>query len=336
MDLLTREQIRRRPKLNLARLITDLARGHVHGEDREITQEYAHKAGIANSDPQRPFIPFTEFRDLGKGSAGAGGYLVSAETQEAVDILRPWSVTARAGLLIETGLLADQVIPKTTVKSTPYWLSTETSQPTASTPTLTQIACTPKQVGIVINFSRQLSKQANAESFVRRELMRTVGNAIDQAVLNGSGATGQPLGLLNTVGIGTTTGTSLGQAGVVEMKRKVAAADAPDEAISFIGTPAVRELLEKRERATGSGFIWDRDLVASRPGYVSTDVPTATMICGAWPFIYVGIWGQGFVVAINPFDPTHFKTGVIQARIIVSMDVAVLHPAAFCKSESIT
>lgn len=61
-----------------------------------------------------------------------------------------------------------------------------------------QIACTPKQAGCVINFSRLLAKQTNAEMFVKRELTRTVGTTLDQAVLNGSGAAGQPLGLINT------------------------------------------------------------------------------------------------------------------------------------------
>ena len=84
------------------------------------------------------------------------------------------------------------------MKSTPAWLSTEGSQVPPSQTTLAQITITPKTVGAVVNFSRQLSLQANAESFVRRELLRTVATAIDLAVLNGSGAVGQPLGLLGT------------------------------------------------------------------------------------------------------------------------------------------
>jgi len=52
--------------------------------------------------------------------------------------------------------------------------------------------------------------------------------------------------------------------------------------------------------------------------------------------MWLGIWGSGFVLEINPYDSTGFKTGTIQARILVNLDVAVLHPAAFCKAESIT
>ncbi|HAS18008.1 MAG TPA: phage major capsid protein, partial [Nitrospiraceae bacterium] len=103
-----------------------------------------------------------------------------------------------------------------------------------SAPSLSQIGCTSKTVGIVVNFSRQLSLQSNAENFVRSELMNTVGTAIDQAVISGSGANGQPTGILGTTGIGSISGTSLAYAGVTNMKRKVADANAPDEGISFI------------------------------------------------------------------------------------------------------
>lgn len=351
MDILTRESLRKAgellmrsadvspkqefDKFSLARAIVGMSRESLPGYEREVLEEFARREG-QHFDKQRITLPFSLFRDLSKGIASAGGYLVSAETQDAVDILRPFSVSARAGITVETGLQGDQVIPKETAKSTPAWQSTEISTVTASSPTLGQIACTPHQVGIVVNFSRQLSLQANAEAFVRRELMNTVSTAIDQAVLNGSGASGQPLGLLLTTGINTETGTSLAQAGVVSMKRKVADANAPDEYIAYISTPSIRELLEKRERSTGSGFIWDDDKVAGRPGYVTTDMPASTLICGAWPLIWLGIWGGGFIIEVNPYDSSGFKIGQIQARILVSLDVAVLHPAAFCKSESIT
>jgi len=337
MDILTQEERKRkqeRDKFSIARAIVGMSRESLPGYEREVLEEFARREGLP-FDAQRIILHFSLFRDLSKGIASAGGYLASAETQAAIDILRPFSVTARAGVSIETGLQGDVAIPRTTVKSTPQWLSTETSQVTPSSPTLAQIASTPKTVGTLINFSRQLSKQSNAENFVRRELMNTIGNAIDLAVINGSG-TEQPTGILNTSGINTETGTSLAQAGVVSMKRKVSDSNAPDESISFIGTPSVRELLEARERSTGSGFIWDDDKVAGRPGYVTTDMPASTMICGAWPLVWLGIWGSGFVIEVNPYDTTGFKSGQISARILVSLDIAVLHPSAFCKAESIT
>ncbi len=320
------------PRFSIAEIV--LSAGRLQGESREYLEECATRSGVP-FDSERPIIPFSAFRDL--TVATAGGYLVATATQKnAVDILRPWSATARAGVQIETGLVGNQAVPKVTAKSIPAWLSTEGSQITPSQPTLAQIVLTPKLVGGVVNFSRQLATQANAEAFVGRELMRTVGTALDQAVINGSGASGQPLGILSAAGVQTQSGTAL-NAGVFAMKRKSAEANADDARISFLSTPAVRELLETRERATGGGrFVWDGETVADRAAYVSTDVPTASMLCGDFGTVYVGIWGEGFVLEINPYDPANFKTGVIQARIILSADVAVLHPTAFVVATSIT
>jgi HK97 family phage major capsid protein len=320
------------PRLDLPTMLVDLANGVVHGESREALQENARRAG-QHFDSQRPII---EFRDLQKAVSSAGGFLVGTELQEPVDILRQWSITNQAGLQIDTGLVGDQAVPKVTAKSTPNWLNTEAATLTPSTPSIVQIALAPKMVGGTINFSRQFSKQTNANRFVGNELLRTIGTAIDQAVVNGSGASAQPLGILNTTGVQTQSGTNL-NAGCATMKRKAAEANVSDDGISFLSTPAVRELLEGREKATGGGnFVWQKDLVADRPARVTTDMPTATMLCGDFSLVYLGIWGQGFTLEINPYDPTGFKQGIIQARILVACDLAVRHPSAFIAATSIT
>lgn len=328
------EELRRpkNPRLSLSRTVLGLAHGKLDGEDREVLEETARRNNVP-FDLQRPYIAF---RDLVAAVGSAGGYLRTTEVREAVDILRPWSVTAKAGMLVESGLVGDVAFPKVTQKTTPAWVSNETAQVTPSQPTLAQVAMSPKTVASVVVYSRQLAKQANASRFVGLESLRTLGTSFDQAVLSGSGVSGQPTGLLNTAGLQTQSGTTL-NTGVATMKRKSAEANVTDEAISYLSTPAVRELLEGRERATGGGrFVWDKDQVADRAAYVSTDVPTATMICGDWSLIYLGIWGEGFVLEVNPFDPTGFKTGTIQARMLVTCDVAVLHPSAFVVASSIT
>jgi hypothetical protein len=99
----------------------------------------------------------------------------------------------------------------------------------------------------------------------------------------------------------------------------------------------VRETLETRERATGGGrFVWQNDQVADRAAFVSTDVPTATMICGDFSLIYLGIWGAGLVLEINPYEQTNFRAGIIQARVLVSCDAASVHPSSFIVASSIT
>lgn len=71
-------------------------------------------------------------------------------------------------------------------------------------------------------------------------------------------------------------------------------------------------------------------------GTVSTDVPTATMLCGDYGNVYLGVWGEGFVVEVNPYEPTNFRAGIIQARILLGCDVAALQASGFVVASSIT
>jgi hypothetical protein len=84
------------------------------------------------------------------------------------------------------------------------------------------------------------------------------------------------------------------------------------------------------------GTIWDDNRIAGCPGYATTDLPTGALICGAFPFVTLGLWGAGVIIELNPYDPTLFKTGQMQARVIVQCDVMVVHPAAFVLSASVS
>lgn len=95
-----------RPQLNIARTIAGMSRESIDERDKEMLQEYSRLEGLSY-DPQRIHVPFSACRDMSAGIASSGGYLVSTETSEAVDILRPFSVTTRAGIVIETGLVGN-------------------------------------------------------------------------------------------------------------------------------------------------------------------------------------------------------------------------------------
>lgn len=322
--------------VKLARVFEAMPHGlmDLDGYEDEMLREWS-----GTDFPNRLHIPWHELerRDLNVAAGTAGGYLAAVDTLPAADILRPWSVVARAGVTILEGQIGPVTLPKTTATTTIQWQSTESTQASTSQPTIAQLAATPKIAIGVIQFSRQLNKQANVEAYIRRELLRTAGTAIDRAVLAGSGASGQPLGVINTAGIGTQSGTSLDHAGVIAMRDAVAAANARDEAIAFVADVATRTLLSARVVGTDTGrFVWDNDRVASRPGYVTTDMPAATMIAGDWSSVLVPLWGSGVVIEFNPFDSTLFRSGVIQARVLVACDVMVVHPAAFSVASSIT
>lgn len=339
-----RERQRREARMGLPylwRAAQGMAAGRLDGAEREYFQEAARLAG-RTFDPERIWVPFEFFRrDLTAATATAGGYLIGVDNQAAHDILRPWSFTNRGGVQWLENLQGSVTVAKTTVGATVVWQQTEGTQAAPSTPTIGQVAMTPKNAIGVIACSRNFMKQADPERWIRRELMRTCGTIADRAVLNSSGAMGEPLGVLGMPGIGTQSGASLAWAGVLSMKRKAADKNAHDGSggsIAFIGTPTVRELLEGRERFTGGGrAIWEDDEVASCAAYASTDMPAASLLSGPMGEVVFGIWGNGMQVEVNAFEPSLFKTGGFQIRVVLSCDVGVLcDQAAFTKATSIT
>jgi HK97 family phage major capsid protein len=310
-----------------------------NGLEFEICTEAARAAGQVH-DKNRPFIPWhvlTSYRDLTAASASGGGYLVETVNVDAVDILRKVSALARAGMEILPDLRANITVPKVSTSSTGYWLSNEASTITESAMVFGQIAMVPHTGGALLEVSRQLLIQApQADSVIRRDLLRTIGQLIDEAVLNGSGASGQPLGLLGTTGVVAQAGAALTYASVLGMQQSVGEANADDPDVSAITTNAVRKVLSGRERATGSGFIWDSNMIAGMVGRVTEAMPAGTLIMGPWATIVLGLWGPGPQIAANPYDSTGFKTGIEQFRCLVSCDVGVRQATAFVAATSVS
>jgi HK97 family phage major capsid protein len=310
------------------------------GFEFEISRRIAEIDGGLGLAP----LPLTSFfapwsilamRGMSTQPGGAGGFATPVQTSsEIVDLLRPYSVSARAGITVMEQLRSGTVLPRTTSKATIVWQGPEFTSVNSSTPALGSISLVPRTATGVVELSLQLLRQGPAaDTYVRRELGRTLGTAIDQAILNGDGSA-QPLGILNTENIQTQSGTSLNLAGVTHMKQLAATADADDASIAFLTTPTVRETLENREIVSTSGrMVWSADRVADRPAYVTTDMPAATMICADWSDVVLAIFGAGVQIDVAN---TNFDEAQVGIRVMVNVDVAVLHPESWVAASSIT
>ncbi len=324
---------------SLSRTISLLASDSpLDGFEREALQYAADTTGQP-FDPWRPVIPWkflANERDMNVTGANSGGFLGSGEIAGALDVFRPWSSCMRAGTTIVDAVRNDQLVPRTTPTSPISWQAAQRVRTPTTLPTIGQIALKPRTATGVINISRPLLIQSSAERFTRRDLARWCATTMDTALIAGSGASGEPTGLLNTPGIQTQHGAALGHAAVTSMKRVVADQATHDESVAFIGTNPVRELLENRERASGAGFVWDNDRVASRPAHTTTVIPAATLVCGSWPDAMVVLYGGGVEISIDSDDSSLFKSGAVQVSCAVTLDIAIGHPAAFCVASSIT
>lgn len=327
------------------------------GFELECSRAVAQKLGKV-ADERKFYVPFEVMerpldqqvrqyleslgrRDLTVATAGAGGFLVGTENIGFIEMLRNRSVAFRMGARRLSGLQGSVTVPRQSAAATAIWLANEASTITESQQTFVQMALTPKNVGAYTEISRQLLLQSSpgAEGIVTDDLAQVVATAVDLAVLEGSGAGGQPTGISATSGIGAVTGTSLAAAGVIEFQTDVAGANVTPMRPGYVTTPAVAGLLMVRPElpTTGTtrlwtGNIWDGKLF-DMPAMTSNQLTAASMIFGDWQEVVVGEWGV-LEVEVNPY--ANFVAGIIGVRAIYSMDVGVRRPFAFSRATSIT
>lgn len=315
----------------------------------DCVKEVARKMNKA-PDPQKFLVPFEVLqrpvdvsrskRDLTVGTVGDGGYLVSTDNVGFIEILRNRSVAFNLGVRRLSGLNGNVTVPRQTGAATPIWLANEASTATESKQAFTQMALTPKTVAAYTEISRLLLLQGSpsVEGIVTDDLAAVVAIAADLSVLNGSGVSGQPTGIIQTAGIGSVSGTTLAYAGVLEFQTDVAANNVIPVAGGYVTTPVVAGKMMARSRFSNTdtplwvGNIWDGQMAGFR-GMSSNQMPTDSMLFGDWQEVVVGEWGV-LEVEVNPY--ANFQAGIIGVRAMYSLDVGVRRPFAFAYASSIT
>jgi HK97 family phage major capsid protein len=326
---------RPRTEYSLGRAVRALLEGErsLAPVEFEVSSMITRNTGRAPTTGNSILIPTHELvrRDANVANAAQGGYLVGSDLGPVANFLRARSVVGRFGATILSGLRGDVLLPRVSTGASVTWLSTESTPAAEQTPGTGQIAMTPKTVAVKVDLSRQLLLQSNADVILGRHLSAALAAAVDAAALAGTGASGQPRGLDGTAGVNAITGTSIDWAKILDFIVNAGAANL--DVTGYAMTPAVYKLLAAREKATGSGMILADGAIDARPALHSTSVPTASVMAGPWPELWIGEWGS-VELAFDPY--TLFSTAIVGVRAMFSLDVAVRYPSAFSVASSIT
>lgn len=321
----------------------------------ECSREIAKRTNRA-PDPLKFLVPFEVLqrlvpvqpmqrnahgrRDLTVGTVGDGGYLVGTENMGFIEILRNRSVAFQMGVRRLSGLTGNVTVPRQTGAATPIWLANEASTATESKQAFTQMSLTPKTVAAYTEISRLLLLQSSpsVEGIVTDDLASVVAIAADLSVLNGSGASGQPTGIIQTPGIGSVTGTTIDYAKTLEFQTDVAASNVVPVSGGYVTTPLVAAIMMGRVKFANTATpLWDGNIwngsVCGFPGMSSNQMPSASLLFGDWQEVVVGEWGV-LEVEVNPY--ANFQAGIIGVRAMYSLDVGVRRPFAFSYSSSTT
>ena len=339
---------------------------------RELSQEVMRSSGLSASSERSFYVPFSALTRATYVTSGAttGGNLVETDLmdQDFIEALRNASPVMGLGVRSMTGLVGDVAIPRRSGVASTYYLSSETTAITQSESTFDQVTMSPKNLAALSKYSRQTLIQATPgiESLVRTDLTDGILAALDSAIINGSGSSGQPTGIRNVSGIGSvamgTNGGALTMEKVVDLETEILQDNAlVGNAMAYVTNAKVVAGLKKLRAggstATDGSFLFNSDLQAigrgptplTLNGYplsTTNAIPsnltkgTASSVCSAlvagdFSQAMVGFYGNGLEIVVGE-DSDDFAKALSSVRGIISFDVAVRHAQSFASIEDIT
>lgn len=340
---------------------------------REMSAEVQKSMGRGPSASGAFFVPFSQLIRATYVTSGAttGGNLVQTDLldQDFIEFLRNRSVMLAAGVRTMPGLQGNVAIPRRSGVASTYYLSTQTTAITQSESTFDQVTLSPKNLAALSKYSRQTLLQATPgiEQLVRSDLIDGINVAMDLGILNGSGSSGQPTGIMQTTGIGSvamgTNGAAITMAAMVDLETELTIDNVPVDrnSVNYVTNAKVMGALKKL-RAGGSTttdgpFLVNDNLLAVGRGptpsvingygcYVTNQVPSnltkgsssgvcSAVVLGDFSQAMVGMWGNGLEITVGE-DQDDFSKALTSVRGIVTYDVAVRDPKCFAAILDVT
>ena len=259
-----------------------------------------------------------------------------------IGLLRNSLLVKSLGARVLTGLRGDTVLPKQATASTAYWIA-EGDSLTESGTTYANVKLEPKHVGALSSLSRQLIQQANPaiEQLTRDDFSAVVSLAVDKALLHGTVAAKQPVGILNVTGIQTASLATLSWAAIVAMLEKLGLENITPNAFITHAKAATKLQTTLKSASAGADFLMQAGRMADLPVYgtnqldAKTGTPaTGRLIAGDFTQLVIGEWGATEILA-NPYAAGYYEKGDVQLRILHTMDAVVRHPKAFVVADDI-
>lgn len=232
------------------------------------------------------------------------------------------------GVRTLSGLVGNVSIPKHGAGLSAGWVE-EGESLDESAMEFASVTLSPKHVGGITEMSRQLIQQSAPaiEGLVRDDLSFAVAQAVDAAIIAGTGADGQPLGIIGRAGVQTATLPESWN-DVLDIEQMLAAVNVSPT--GWYTKPAVLTALRKILKAAtaGSDYIATAKTIGELPAASSNASPDDTAILGDWSQVLLGQWGA-VELLVNPFAEGPYRRGGVLVRAFSTVDVAIRHEKAF-------
>lgn len=258
------------------------------------------------------------------------------QTRPIIDRLFPASIAARLG--VQTVNIAQGSVewPVATSGAIAGWAATEGANVPGPNPfqTAERMLAPDHTLGAHMRITRKALKQAGEglEQAIRRDMNGAIGAELDRAVLLGTGANGQPLGIIPGAATYGITSTAVGAAASwAAFRAEVVAFMQANQITSASGVnlafdPEIWAELDGALIAGTAVSEWDRLVKHVPAGNIALanvlDAGTAilTTSAGGIPPAFMGIWG-GLDMIRDPY--TDAQNGGLRLTGLLTADVTV-------------
>ena len=296
------------------------------GAEGEYAKEAEKRSG---RKAEGAFVPFKSLEKRANTTVTAPELIgTDHRAQDYIGPLRESLVARALGVRVLSGLVGNVSIPKFGSGLETGWITEGQAVPEGQM-AFDGVTLTPKHVGGKTEMSRQLLQQSSPgiEQLVREDLSFLIAKQIDRAIINGSGAAGEPRGILNTLGIQTADmpDTWLEVLAMLQKLDDVEIANG-----RWLTTSTIRTLLAGTEKVvgSGSGFLYQGGTLADLPLTTSKNVPEKKLILGDFSQVLLGVWSEVDIL-VNPYSEPAYSRGGVQVRAMATLDTAVRHPQGF-------
>jgi HK97 family phage major capsid protein len=313
------------------------------GFEREVDAELRAKSGRTFNGLAMPTEIFeTRVLTTAAPGGGPGSNLVQTDflAGDYINALTASTVIASLGARTLSDLTGNVEIPGEKAAPTTAWIA-ENAALTPSDPQFRQVTMSPKHVGGLTEFSRNMLMQSSPgiEAILRQMMARDIALEMDRAAILGGGAN-QPTGILSAAGTQTQAyATSLFHTGADMIGKANTASVGARRA--FLSTPRVETIAMKAlttdKLPVGVDTIFHNQPTAFSnlaPDTLGAGTNESTLIYGDFSELLIGLW-SALDVLVNPYESTAYSKGNVMVRAMATCDIALRNPTAFVKATGV-
>ena len=341
-------------RFSISKFLRQALEGKLDGLEADMAKE--GKDEFLRSIPgaaEGVFLPSFLMRDYSYTNASEANYgqaFVEQKSLTYVDALRDAMLGTKLGVRYLDGLVGNVAFVKAG-GATAAWYAEE-AQASASKPTYAKVTMSPKRLQVIQGVTYDLLHQSSlaVDRLIMGDLTQAHASALDAAVFNGSGTSGQPTGVLAASGVNTvaidTNGGAITYGKLVDMETEVAIDNGLLGNLAYVSNAKVQGKLKTIPQIAGYPvYLINDGKVNGYPFFMSNAIPSnlkkgtsqsgvlSAALFGAWSEVFVGGWG-GLQFILDPY--TAKDKGVLEISAAAYHDVLVRRPEAFAKIVDIT